>query len=181
MESYPEVIIQTQMKNIQMKKTIITCAAAFTLLISCGDNKKSSLDTNTSKETSSVTEDESEDKSATFKVDGTEFKGRVSTQQFANDGFSVLCQQNEPFALLQAVFANEKEANGTTTLKPAESFYNLSEGVSIALTLGDEKFNTTDKSTGIISVDGKKLILKDLKLFNTDNKKEKVLNTTIAF
>jgi hypothetical protein len=171
------------MKNIQVKKTIITCAAAVILLISCGDNKKSSLDTNTSKETTSVTEDESEDKSATFKVDGTEFKGRVSTQHFGGESnnFSVLCQQNEPFALLQAVFANEKEATGTATLKPAESFYNLSEGVSIALTLGDEKFNTTDKSTGIISVDGKKLILKDLKLFNTDNKKEKVLNTTIAF
>ncbi len=165
-----------------MKMTIIICAAAVILLISCGDNKKSSLDTGTSKETSSITEEESGDKSATFKVDGTEFKGRVSTQHFGGESnnFSVLCQQNEPFALLQAVFANEKEANGTTTLKPAASFYNVSAGVNIALTLGDEKFNTSDKSTGIISVDGKKLILKDLKLFN-DNKKEKILTATIPF
>ncbi len=164
-----------------MKKTILTCAAAVTLLISCGDNKKSSSDTNTYKETTSITDNESEDKSATFKVDGTEFKGRVSTQQFANDGFSVLCQQNEPFALLQAVFANEKEATGTANFKPSESFYGVAAGdVNIALTLGDEKFNTTDKSTGIISVDGKKLILKDLKLFNSA-KKEKVLTATIPF
>ena len=164
-----------------MKKTILTCAVAVTLLISCGDNKKSSSDTGTSKETTSITDDESEDKSATFKVDGTEFKGRVTTQQFANDGFSVLCQQNEPFALLQAIFANEKEATGTATLKPAESFYGVAAGdVNIALTLGDEKFNTTDKSTGIISVDGKKLILKDLKLFDS-NKKEKVLTATLPF
>jgi hypothetical protein len=170
------------MKNIQMKEIIITCAAAVTLLISCGDNKKSSLDTGTSKETSSITDDDSEDKSATFKVDGTEFKGRVSTQHFGGESnnFSVLCQQNEPFALLQAVFANEKEANGTSTLKPAESFYNVSAGVNIALTLGDEKFNTTDKSTGTIAVDGKKLILKDLKLFDS-NKKEKVLTATLPF
>ncbi len=165
-----------------MKKTIITYAAAITLLISCGDNKKSSSDTATSKETTSIADDESENKSATFKVDGTEFKGRVSTQHFGGESnnFSVLCQQNEPFALLQAVFANEKEAKGNTTLKPAASFYNITEGVNIALTLGDEKFNTSDKSTGIISVEGKKLILKDLKLFN-DNKKEKILTATIPF
>ncbi len=166
-----------------MQKTILTCAAALTLLISCGDNKKSSSDTGTSKETTSITDNESENKSATFKVDGTEFKGRVSTQQFGGESnnFSVLCQQNEPYALLQAVFANEKEANGTTTLKPAESFYNVSAGVNIALTLGDEKYNTSDKSTGTISVDGKKLILKDLKLFNSETKKEKVLTATLPF
>jgi hypothetical protein len=164
-----------------MKKTILTCAAAVILLISCGDNKKSSSDTNTSNETGSITDDESENKSATFKIDGTEFKGRVTTQHFANDGFSVLCQQNEPYALLQAVFTHEKEANGTATLKPAESFYNVPAGeVNITLSGDDEKFNTSDKSTGTISVDGKKLILKDLKLFNSD-KKEKVLNATIAF
>ncbi len=164
-----------------MKKTIITCAAAVTLLISCGDNKKSSSDTGTSKETTSITEEESEDKSATFKVDGTEFKGRVTTQQFANEGFSVLCQQNEPYALLQAVFTNEKEANGTATFKPAESFYSVPAGeVNIALSGEDEKFQTSDKSTGTISVDGKKLILKDLKLFNKA-KKEKVLTATIPF
>jgi len=164
-----------------MKKTILTCAAAVTLLISCGDNEKSSSNTGTSKETTSITDDDSEDKSATFKVDGTEFKGRVTTQQFANEGFSVLCQQNEPYALLQAVFTNEKEANGTATLKPAESFYSVPAGeVNIALSGDDEKFQTSDASTGTISVDGKKLILKDLKLFNSD-KKEKVLTATIAF
>ena len=167
-----------------MKKTIITCAAAVTLLISCGDNKKSSSDTGTSKETISIADDDSEDKSATFKVDGTEFKGRVTTQQFANEGFSVLFQQNEPYALLQAVFTNEKEANGTATFKPAESFYSVPAGeVNIALSgtaVGDKQFNTTDASTGTISVDGKKLILKDLKLFNKA-KKEKVLTATILF
>jgi len=164
-----------------MKKTILTCAAAVTLLISCGDNKKSSSDTGTSKETTSITDDESEDKSATFKVDGTEFKGRVTTQHFANEGFSVLCQQNEPYALLQAIFTNEKEANGTATFKPGESFYSVPAGdVHIALSGDDEKFQTSDKSTGTISVDGKKLILKDLKLFNKA-KKEKVLTATIPF
>ena len=169
-----------------MKKTIITCAVAVTLLISCGDNKKSSSDTVTSKETTSITDDESEDKSATFKVDGTEFKGRVSTQHFAGEAgnFSVLCQQNEPLVLLQAVFANEKEATANATYKPAGSFYNVSAGdVNIALSgsaVGDDRFNTSDESTGTISVDGKKLILKDLKLLNSD-KQEKVVNATIPF
>ena len=168
-----------------MKKTIITCAAALTILISCGDKKKSSSDTGaTSKETADLSEDESDNKTATFTVDGTDFKGKVSTQHFANEGFSVLCQQNEPYALLQAIFTNEKEAHGTTTFKPAESFYSVPAGeVNIALSgtaVGDKQFNTTDASTGTISVDGKKLILKDLKLFNSE-KQEKVVNTTIPF
>lgn len=169
-----------------MKKTILICTAALTLLISCGDKKKSSSDTGTTKETTSTIEDESDNKSATFKVDGTEFKGKVSTQHFGgdSDNFSVLCQQDEPLVLLQAVFANEKEANGNTTFKAAGSFYNVSAGdVNIALSgigVGDLRFNTSDKSTGTISVEGKNLILKDLKLF-TDDKQEKVVNATLPF
>lgn len=169
-----------------MKKTIITCAAAVIMLISCGDKKKSASDTGTTKETTSTIEDETDNKSATFKVDGTEFKGKVSTQHFGgdSDNFSVLCQQDEPLVLLQAVFANEKEATANATYKPAGSFYNVSAGdVNIAISgsgVGDDRFNTSDESTGTISVDGKKLILKDLKLFNSD-KKEKVVNATIPF
>ncbi|MEP6700032.1 MAG: hypothetical protein ABJA85_01900 [Bacteroidota bacterium] len=168
-----------------MKKTFIICAAAITPLISCGDKKKSSSDTGTTKETTSTIEDESDNKSATFKVDGTEFKGKVSTQHFGgdSDNFSVLCQQDEPLVLLQAVFANEKEANGNTTFKSAGSFYNVPGGdVNIALSgtgVGDLRFNTSDESTGTISVEGKKLILKDLKLFS--DKQEKVVNATIPF
>ncbi|MEO5948596.1 MAG: hypothetical protein ABIP79_17405 [Chitinophagaceae bacterium] len=169
-----------------MKKTIITCAAVVTLLISCGDKKKSSSDTGTNKETTSTIEDESDNKSATFKVDGTIFIGRVSTQHFGgeSDNFSVLCQQDEPLVLLQAVYANEKEATANATYKPAGSFYNVSAGdVNIALSgsgVGDDRFNTSDESTGTISVEGKKLIIKDLKLFNSV-KKEKVLTATIPF
>ena len=167
------------MKNIKMQKTIIICAAALTLLISCGE-KKSSSDTGAAKEAISTADDNS-GKSATFKVDGTEYKGKVETQHFAGDGFSVLCQQDEPFALLQAVFANEKEASGTAYFKPSSSFYGVSAGdVNVALTMGDEKYNTTDKSTGIISVEEKKLILKDLKLFDS-NKKEKIITSTLPF
>ena len=96
----------------------------------------------------------------------------------------MLCQQDEPFVLLQAVFANEKEATGNATLKFAGSFYNVSAGdVNIALSgtaVGDKQFNTSDASTGTISVDGNKMILKDIKLFDSD-KKEKIVSGTIPF
>lgn len=169
-----------------MKKTIIVFAVVM-LFISCGDKKKTASGETTSTETKGLTVDESDDsKTANFTVDGASFAGKVSTQHFGGESgnFSVLCQQDEPFALLQAVYANEKEATGSGELKASESAYNVGTGdVNVALSgtaIGEKEFKTTSASTGTISVDGKKLILKDLKLFDSD-KKEKVVSGTIAF
>lgn len=124
-------------------------------------------------------------KTASFTVEGIAYKGRVSTQYFADKltgQFSVLCQQNEPFALLQAVFKNEKEAAGN--LKPAGGFYSMDPGeANIALSgtaIGDKEFVTKSNSTGSITVSDRTLTIKDLKLFNSDNK-EKMVNATIVY
>lgn len=170
-----------------MKKSILVITVAIvTFLSSCGDKKKTASSGNTtSSETTGLTVNDDEGKSGNFSVDGTSFKGKSSTQYFGDKvtgQFSVLCQQDEPFALLQAVFANEAAATGN--LKPADGFYSMETGEAhIALSgnsFGDKEFVTTSSSTGSIIISGKELVIKDLKLYNSD-KQEKTVSATIPF
>jgi hypothetical protein len=170
-----------------MKKTAIILTAAISLLTACGDKKKTTTGDNitNTKEEAGLTVNEDEGKTGSFTVDGTSFNGRSSTQYFGDKvsgQFSVLCQQDEPFALLQAVFNNEKDAAGT--LKPASGSYSVAPGdANIALSgtaIGDKEFVTRSGSTGSITVTDKTLILKDLKLFNSDNQ-EKIVSATISY
>lgn len=163
-----------------MKKTIIPFLA-LALLAACNNDKKettiSSGESNQSNAGLTVNDDEG--KTGTFTADGASFKGKSSTQYFGDKTtgqYSVLCQQDDPFALLQAIFANEKDASGT--LKPSASFTSIEAGtVNIALSgtaIGDKEFVTKSNSAGSITVEGKKLILEDLELFNQDNQKKTV-------
>ncbi|HMR82170.1 MAG TPA: hypothetical protein PKE30_03525 [Niabella sp.] len=86
-------------------------------------------------------------KTAGFSVGDFTYSGKVSTQYFgdkAKDGFSIVCQQDEPYALLQATFASEAQVKGS--LKPAEGFYFMKPGEAhIALSgakLGSQEFVT---------------------------------------
>ncbi|MFV0606617.1 MAG: hypothetical protein ACK5NK_12320 [Niabella sp.] len=163
----------------------------FVLMIVIASCKNNNSNTKTADEaTTAVTEkasemDEASGHTATFKAGDAVFTGKVSTQFFGDkekDQFSVLCQQDEPFTLLQATFANKAAANGS--LKPADGFYSIGNGEAfIALSganLGDKEFVTSDKTTGSISVEGNQLLLKDLKLFNKD-RQEKTVNAAIEF
>lgn len=164
-----------------MKKTMIILAATVSILTACSDKKKAPAGDNTT----TLNEESSEGKTGSFSVDGTSFNGKSSTQYFGDKvtgQFSVLCQQDEPFALLQAVFNNEKAADGE--LKPAGGAYSVPAGeANIALSgtaIGDKQFVTASNSTGSITVSGNKLVLKDLKLFNSD-KQEKTVSATINY
>ena len=169
-----------------MKKSIIALVSAIILLIACGDKKKtSSAESSSSAENTGLTVNKDEEKAGSFSAEGTDYKGKSSTQYFGDKvtgQFSVLCQQDEPLALLQAVFANEKEATGT--LKPIEGFMSMQAGeahITLSGTaIGDKQFVTKSNSTGSIAIQGKKMIIKDLKLFNSDNK-EKVVTANIEF
>ena len=165
-----------------MKKSILALVSVIILLVACGDKKKtSSAESSSSAENTGLTVNEDEGKTGSFSADGTDFKGKSSTQYFGDKvtgQFSVLCQQDEPLALLQAVFANEKEATGT--FKPIESFMSIPAGEAHVTLSGDKQFVTKSNSTGSIAIQGKKMIIKDLKLFNSDNK-EKVVTANIEF
>lgn len=162
-----------------MKSIIIYVVLSFSLIAAACNNK----DTKENLVADIETADKA--KTASFIVDGASYKGNVSTQYFGDKitgQFSVVCQQDEPLALLQAVFKNEKEAAGN--LKPAGGFYSMEPGEAyIALSgtaIGDKEFITRANSTGTITVSDKTLTIKDLKLFNSDNK-EKVVNATISY
>ncbi len=123
---------------------------------------------------------------ATFTVDATDYKGKVSTQYFGSnketDNFSVLCQQSDPLVLLQAVFANEKDAQ-SVGLKPNGSSYNVGAGnFGLELTIAGEPkmFIANPKSGGTVTVKRHKMIITNMKLFDQDGK-EKTVSGTINF
>jgi hypothetical protein len=162
-----------------MKKTILYFFVATTFIAtSCNSSSKES-------NTAGIQTSDKEN-TASFKVDGATFNGKVSTQYFGSnketDNFSVLCQQDEPFTLLQAVFANEKDAK-SNNLKPQGGSYNVGAGqfgLSLSVTGSDKEFIANEKSGGSLKVDGKKMTVTDMKLFDRDGK-EKTVNAVIEF
>jgi hypothetical protein len=162
-----------------MKKTIFYTFTALTFLTSsCNSGSKES-------NTAGVQISDKES-AASFTVDGATFKGNVSTQYFGSnketDNFSVLCQQDEPFTLLQAVFANEKDAK-SNNLKPQGGSYNVGAGqfgLSLRITGSDKEFIANEKSGGSLKVEGNKMMVTDMKLFDRDGK-EKVVSAVIGF
>ena len=170
-----------------MKKTIILFSTVALLFTACGDDKKTTTTDSKggTEENASFTVNDDEGKTGSFSASGTDFKGKSSTQYFGDKvtgQYSVLCQQDEPFALLQAVFSNEKETTGS--FKPKEGFMSIPAGEAhVALSgtaIGDKEFVTKSSSTGSISVSGRTLTIKDLKLYNSDNA-EKVVSASIDF
>jgi hypothetical protein len=122
----------------------------------------------------------------TFSIDGKNCNGKVSTQYFGSnkesDNFSVLCQQDEPFTLLQATFANQKDAS-SPNLKPKGGSYKVNEGeFDLSLTAADnqKEFIANEKSGGTVKVEGNKMTISNIKLFDADGK-ERVVNATINF
>jgi hypothetical protein len=94
-----------QTKITVMKKISLYLLATLLFSVSSCNNK-------TSENNTVGIETSDKETTTTFTVDGTAYKGKVSTQYFGSnketDNFSVVCQQDEPLVLLQAVFANEK-------------------------------------------------------------------------
>ena len=164
-----------------MKKAIlyVMIATAITT-VSCNSNSA----TETATATIETTE---KNNVASFTVDGENVKGKVSTQYFgsnkAADNFSVLCQQDEPLVLLQATFANEKDAAKSGLIPKGFNGYKVNEG-QYDLTLtpagGTESFVATDKTEGAIRVESNAVVINNMKLFNREGK-EKVVNGTIKF
>ncbi|GAB3426114.1 hypothetical protein GCM10027516_29710 [Niabella aquatica] len=156
-------------------------------MVSCKENKNTMRTDTITKDAADLALglDRSSGQTANFSVGDITYSGKVSTQYFgdkAKDGFSIVCQQDEPYALLQVTFATEAQAKGS--LKPAEGFYSMEPGEAhIALSgakLGSQEFVTKEESTGSISVEGNKLVLKNLKLFNLDGH-SKTVNAALAF
>ena len=162
-----------------MKNSIIL--VILTLTFSLNSCKKSKIES----EKTGIEISESSHE-GTFSVDGKNCNGKVSTQYFGSnkesDNFSVLCQQDEPFTLLQATFANQKDAK-SSNLKPKGGSYKVNEGeFDLSLTAADsqKEFIANEKSGGTVKVVGNQLIILNMKLFDADGK-EKLVSGTINF
>lgn len=162
-----------------MKKLSFYLLTALVLSVPSCNNK--SKESNTA-----VIEISDKETTATFTVDGKTYKGKVSTQYFGSnketDNFSVLCQQDEPLVLLQAVFANEKDAK-SAGLKPVGSSYNVDNGnFGLELRMADtpKQFIANEKSGGSLSVTDNKMVITSMKLFDMDGK-EKTVSGIIEF
>ncbi len=51
-------------------------------------------------------------KTGTFSIDGVSYAGKVSVQTFVNDNYSILCEQDSPYKLLQITFHSKVDADG---------------------------------------------------------------------
>lgn len=173
-----------------MKTTLLVFAGVAALCFSsCNSNSQDKkvqeiIANELSKSAISLDENDA-GKTGSFSVDAQNFNGKTSTQYFGDkikDQFSVLCQQDDPFALLQITFANEAEAKGNP--KPADGFYSMEPGeahVAVSGTdLGDKEFATKEKSTGSITVSDHQIILKDLQIFN-QYWASKTINATLNY
>jgi hypothetical protein len=162
-----------------MKKTILYFfVATIFLATACNSGTKET--------TTAGIQTSDKENTASFKIDGATINGKVSTQYFGSnketDNFSVLCQQDEPLTLLQATFANEKNAK-VAGLKPKGGSYKVNEGeygLTLTIAGSDKEFNVNEKSGGSLKVEGNTLTITDIKLFDRDGK-EKVVNAVIAF
>ena len=164
-----------------MKQIILSVFAVAIVAVSSCNSKKSTDNNNT------VVESADNLSTTLFTGDGKEYKGKVSTQYFGSnketDNFSVLCQQDEPLVLLQATFANEKDAKSGTALKVKGGSYKTNAGefgLSLSISGFEKEFIANEKSTGTLKIEGNKMVVTDMKLFDRDGK-EKIVNATIAF
>ncbi|MEO5941792.1 MAG: hypothetical protein ABIP30_15745 [Ferruginibacter sp.] len=175
-----------------MKKQILILAAGVLMLYACNSDKKTG-DAGSGKSANGLTVNDNEDgKTGNFTFDGKDYKGKITTQYFGDKTtgqFSVLCQQefeNYDFVLFQIVFHNEAEASGNSTFKPDAAIITIPAGiVNVTVSgstkmVGDKQYHTTSDSGGSISVAGKIITIKDIKLVNSDNK-EKMLSCEISF
>ena len=162
-----------------MKKSMI-CAICATALFftSCKDKKEIASDNGIEMSEGS--------KTGSFTVDGATFKGNVSTQFFGSnkdtDNFSVLCQQDEPFTLLQCTFANRKDAE-SPNLVPRGQSYKVDPGLfalSLSVTGSDMEFVANERSGGSVKVEGNTLKISDVKLFDREGN-SKTVSETIDF
>ncbi len=123
---------------------------------------------------------------SSFNVEGKIFSGKVNTQYFGSnkttDNFSIICQQDEPLTLLQATFANEKNAY-TSNLKAKGGSYKVNEGeYDLTLTMAENELQYTinEKSGGSIKVEANQLIVNNI-ILSDRNGKSKTVSAKINF
>lgn len=108
----------------------------------------------------STTTNGSTGKTGTFSINGTSFSGNVSIQTFVNNNYSILCEQDSPYGLLQITFHNQAEAEAGGT-------FDVSSGSTIDVPSGEVDISIdglTYRNDGIqsIAVSAKKITINNV-------------------
>ena len=103
-------------------------------------------------------------KTGTFSIDGVSYSGETSTQTFVNDNYSVLCEQDDPYKLIQVTFHNQAEAEAGGTFDVADFSLNVPTGEA---EVGIDGLTFDPIGVRTISVSGKKITISNLPLDQT--------------
>jgi hypothetical protein len=103
-------------------------------------------------------------KTGTFTIDGVSYSGETEVQTFVNDNYSILCQQDDPFKLIQITFHNQAEAETGGTFDVADDALNVPTG-SVNIGVDGLTFDPIGSKT--ISVSGKKITISNIPLEQT--------------
>ena len=139
------------MKSITTLRSILALFFLFALSSAC------------SKDETGIDTDESE-KSGTFKVDGVAAKGKTEIQTFVNGNYSIVCQQDEPFKLIQVTFHSKAEAEKGGSFTVGNYSMDVDAG-EVGVGLNGLTFNPEGKH--VVTVTGKKIVMTNIKLVQT--------------
>ncbi|MBK6339030.1 MAG: hypothetical protein IPH74_11235 [Bacteroidetes bacterium] len=103
-------------------------------------------------------------KTGTFTIDGVSYAGNTSTDVFVNDNYSVLCEQDDPYKLIQITFHNQAEAEAGGTFDVADFGLNVPSGEA-EVGIGGLTFDPDGSQT--ITVTDKKITINNLELRQT--------------
>lgn len=110
-------------------------------------------------------------KTGTFSIDGTSYKGETETQTFVNDNYSIVCQQDDPFKLIQITFHNKAEAETGGTFDVEDFGLNVNSG-AVQIGVDGNSFDP-ENDTYTISVSNKKISIGSINLIQTGTGAEK--------
>ena len=108
--------------------------------------------------------DDDTGKAGKFTIDGVEYSGNSEEQTFVNDNYSIVCQQDEPFKLIQITFHNKAEAITGGTFDVADFSLNVPSG---SVEVGVDGLTFDPDAAKTIVVAGNKISISNLPLIQT--------------
>lgn len=125
-------------------------------------------------------ESEQTDGSGTFRIDGVEYRGTSSVQTFINGNYSIVCEQDAPYKLIQITFHNQAEAEKGGSFKAAEYEMDIPSGKA---NIGIDGLTFDPEGDYTINVSAKKITLGALKLkqTGTSDRTVSIQSATVSF
>ncbi|MBX7227421.1 MAG: hypothetical protein K1X55_15410 [Chitinophagales bacterium] len=119
-------------------------------------------------------------KTGTFTIDGVSYAGETEEQTFVNENYSIVCQQDDPFKLIQVTFHNQAEAEAGGTFDVEDYALNVPTG---GVHVGVDGLTFDPEGSHTISVSGKKITITNLSLEQTGGGSQSpvVSNASINF